>query len=60
MIVVVVSVGVESERKARRQAESESPWHAKLARGFPRSLILRKKIAGKPSYISVLEKGHMR
>lgn len=47
--MIVVSDGVESEWKARPQAESASPWHAKRARGFPVSLILRKKIAGKPS-----------
>lgn len=43
MIVVVVSDGVESERKVRLQAESGSPRHTKRARGFPSSLILRKK-----------------
>lgn len=49
MIVVVVSDGVESERKVRPQAESGSLWHAKRAWGFPNSSILRKIIAGKSS-----------
>lgn len=44
MTVVVVSDGVESERKVRPQAELGSLWNAKRARGFPSFLILRKII----------------
>lgn len=33
--VGVVISGVDTERRARPQAESGSGWHAKRARGFP-------------------------